>query len=95
MERGRERGWAEVAGEREEDLNAIAAPVLGATAASWSRSSGSKARRDGSTPGAMKAAVAPLLDQAARISAALGYDARLKRGSRRLNRTGGPDTSPV
>jgi DNA-binding IclR family transcriptional regulator len=27
--RARERGWAEAAGEREEDLNAIAAPVLG------------------------------------------------------------------
>lgn len=30
VERVRRRGWAEATGEREEDLNAIAAPVLGA-----------------------------------------------------------------
>jgi DNA-binding IclR family transcriptional regulator len=30
VDRARERGWAEAAGERERDLNAVAAPVLGA-----------------------------------------------------------------
>ena len=72
VERGRERGWAEVAGEREEDLNAIAAPVLdnrGELVAVLGVQ-GPAGRFDA---GAMKAAVAPLLDHAARISAALGY----------------------
>lgn len=30
VERARRRGWAEATGEREEDLNAVAAPVIGA-----------------------------------------------------------------
>ena len=46
--RARERGWAEAAGECEEDLNAVAAPALSAR---WSRSSACRVPRCGSIRG--------------------------------------------
>jgi DNA-binding IclR family transcriptional regulator len=68
--RARERGWAEAVGEREEDLNAIAAPVL--------RSAGTLAAILGVqgpavrfTPRAMRSAAELLLERAALISSTL------------------------
>ena len=68
--RARERGWAEAAGEREEDLNAVAAPVLtpaGALAAILGIQ-GPAARFD---PPAMRSAAELLLEHAAQISSTL------------------------
>jgi IclR family acetate operon transcriptional repressor len=66
------RGWASVTGEREEDLNAIAAPVLEARGelVAILGAQGPAGRFDGP---AMDAAVGPLLERAAAISAALGH----------------------
>ena len=72
LERVRERGWAQSVGEREKDLNAIAAPV-------WDRErtlvaiigvQGPAARF---TARSMRAALQPLLDSAAAVSSAMGW----------------------
>jgi IclR family acetate operon transcriptional repressor len=71
VEETRERGWAEAAGEREEDLNAIAAPVRGLhgelVAILGVQGPASRFGED-----AMRAAVPALLGRAAVLSAALG-----------------------
>ncbi len=72
LERVRERGWAESLGEREDDLNAIAAPIrngLGGLAAIIGLQ-GPAFRFD---PPAMSAALAPLREQAEAVSAKLGW----------------------
>ena len=70
LARARERGWAEAVGEREEDLNAIAAPVLSpaGTLAAILGVQGPAARFD---PRAMRSAAELLLERAALISSAL------------------------
>lgn len=72
VERVRAEGWAQAAGEREEDLNALAAPVLGARGelAAIVGIQGPGARFD--APG-MRAAVPHLLAAAADISVRLGF----------------------
>jgi len=74
LERARARGYAEAAGEREEDLNAIAAPVRGAHGelAAILGVQGPAARFG---PAAMEAAVPALLERAAALSRALGHPA--------------------
>ncbi|MBA2461607.1 MAG: IclR family transcriptional regulator [Actinobacteria bacterium] len=72
LERVRERGWAESLEEREDDLNAIAAPIrngLGGLAAIIGLQ-GPAFRFD---PPAMSAALAPLREQAEAVSAKLGW----------------------
>jgi DNA-binding IclR family transcriptional regulator len=68
--RVRERGWAEALGEREEDLNAVAAPILSAagTLAAILGVQGPAVRFN---PRAMRNAAELLLDRAALISSAL------------------------
>lgn len=67
----RRRGWAQAGGEREEDLNAIAAPIVGSrgelTAIIGVQGPATRFAR-----AAMRAAVEPLLDSAHAISEALG-----------------------
>lgn len=72
VERVRERGWAEAAGERERDLNALAAPVLGADArmAAILGLQGPEGRFDRQ---ARHAAVDVLLARARAVSEALGW----------------------
>jgi DNA-binding IclR family transcriptional regulator len=72
VDRVRERGWAEAAGERERDLNAIAAPIFGAdgSLAGVVGLQGPEGRFDRS---ARRAAVAPLLAHANAVSQALGW----------------------
>jgi IclR family acetate operon transcriptional repressor len=71
LERVRHQGWAEAAGEREPDLNAIAAPVLGGrgelVAIMNVQGPASRFGRD-----AMRAALEPLLANAGAVSSALG-----------------------
>ena len=71
----KERGWAQVTGEREEDLNAVAAPVRGSRGELITilGIQGPAGRFDAT---AMETAIGPLLEQAARISAGVGYDRR-------------------
>jgi DNA-binding IclR family transcriptional regulator len=70
--RVRERGWAEAVAEREDDLNAIAAPVLGLSGqlAAIVGVQGPAPRFAGT---AMRTAVEPLRERAAALSAALGW----------------------
>jgi DNA-binding IclR family transcriptional regulator len=68
--RARERGWAEAAGEREEDLNAIAAPVLGPGGA-LAAILGVQGPAVRFSPRAMRSAAELLLERAALISAVL------------------------
>ena len=56
----REQGWARADGEREPDLNAIAAPVFGARA-TWSPSSACRAPPGRFDPAAQDAALPALL----------------------------------
>jgi len=71
VERSRTRGWAEALGEREADLNAVAAPVLDARGELVAiLGLQGPAGRFGS--GALHAALQPLLDRAAETSAGLG-----------------------
>jgi len=74
VERVRERGFARAVGEREEDLNAIAAPVLGSggelVAILGVQGPAWRFGRE-----EMDAALGPLLEHAAAISAELGYRA--------------------
>jgi len=72
LEQARERGWAESLGEREEDLNAIAAPIhndRGGLAAILGLQ-GPAFRFD---TDAMSAAIEPLRERAEAISAKLGW----------------------
>ncbi|MER3410625.1 MAG: IclR family transcriptional regulator [Thermoleophilia bacterium] len=68
------RGWAQATGEREDDLNAVAAPVRGPSgeliAILGVQGPASRFHRD-----SMQAAVAILLDRARALSAALGSPA--------------------
>jgi DNA-binding IclR family transcriptional regulator len=72
VERVRSKGWAEAAGERERDLNAIAAPIVGADGrlAGILGLQGPEGRFD---RGARSAAVAPLLAHSKAVSQALGW----------------------
>jgi DNA-binding IclR family transcriptional regulator len=74
IERVREQGFAQALGERENDLNAIAAPIRGGRGelAAILGVQG-PAARFGS--GELRRAVPPLLERAGTISAALGYRA--------------------
>jgi len=65
-----ERGWAQAVGEREEDLNAIAAPVLD-TAGRLRAVLGVQGPALRFRPRAMRAAVDPLVDRAAHITETL------------------------
>ncbi|MGH3093080.1 MAG: IclR family transcriptional regulator, partial [Gaiellaceae bacterium] len=71
--RVRRRGWARAVREREEDLSALAAPVFGVTgelvAVLGLQGPASRFDRD-----AMQAALAELLDRAAALSHALGWN---------------------
>jgi DNA-binding IclR family transcriptional regulator len=72
LERARKQGYAESTGERERDLNAVAAPVLGAqgelAAILGLQGPGSRFGRE-----AMRASLGPLLEHAAAVSEALGH----------------------
>src|SRR5690242_2617904 len=68
--RARDRGWAEAAGEREEDLNAIAAPVL-SPAGTLVAILGVQGPAVRFRPRAMRSAAELLLERAALISATL------------------------
>ena len=72
LERIRRVGWAEASGEREEHLNAIAAPVFGAhgelAAILGVQGPALRFNRD-----AMRAAVQPLLERTDAVSEALGW----------------------
>jgi len=72
IERVRVQGWADAVDEREVGLSAVAAPVWGATGelAAIVALQGPTSRFD---DGAMRAALPLLLDCAARVSAALGW----------------------
>jgi DNA-binding IclR family transcriptional regulator len=72
VERVREQGWAEAAGERERDLNAVAAPIFGAEGrlAGILGLQGPDGRFD--RP-ARRAAVGPLIARANAVSKALGW----------------------
>jgi DNA-binding IclR family transcriptional regulator len=66
----RERGWAQALGEREEDLNAVAAPVLDRSGALVAIL-GVQGPAVRFSPRAMREAVGLLTDKAALISSAL------------------------
>jgi DNA-binding IclR family transcriptional regulator len=68
--RARERGWAEALGEREEDLNAVAAPVLTAAGA-LAAVLGVQGPAVRFNPRAMRSAAELLLERAAVIASAL------------------------
>jgi DNA-binding IclR family transcriptional regulator len=72
VERVRAQGWAEAAGERERDLNAIAAPIFGADSrlAGILGLQGPEGRFDRA---ARKAAVSSLLEHSTAVSEALGW----------------------
>jgi len=72
LEQVRAQGWAEAAGEREADLNAVAAPVFGGRGelAVILGVQGPASRFDGT---AMRAALSPLRERAHAISTALGW----------------------
>jgi DNA-binding IclR family transcriptional regulator len=72
VERVRAEGWAEAAGERERDLNAVAAPIFAADArlAGILGLQGPEGRFDRA---ARRAAVEPLLAAASAVSKALGW----------------------
>jgi DNA-binding IclR family transcriptional regulator len=70
LARARERGWAEAVGEREEDLNAIAAPVL-SPAGTLAAILGVQGPAVRFKPRAMRSAAELLLERAALISSML------------------------
>jgi DNA-binding IclR family transcriptional regulator len=72
VERVRAQGWAEAAGERERDLNAVAAPIFGAEGrlAGILGLQGPGGRFDRN---ARRAAVGPLIARANAVSKALGW----------------------
>jgi DNA-binding IclR family transcriptional regulator len=75
VERVRAQGWAQAVGEREEGLNALAAPVRGSrgelAAVLGVQGPGSRFG-----PDSMTRALEPLLARAAAVSHALGFDSR-------------------
>ena len=68
--RVRDRGWAEAVGEREEDLNAVAAPVLDRSG-KLVAILGVQGPAIRFSPRAMRSGVELLVEKAAQISAAL------------------------
>ena len=72
LERARARGYAEAAGEREEDLNAIAAPVRGVHG-ELVAILGVQGPAGRFGPDAMEAALPALLERAAALSRTLGH----------------------
>jgi DNA-binding IclR family transcriptional regulator len=79
VERARAHGWARARGEREEDLNAIAAPVRGSRGelAAVLGVQGPAARFDAP---AMERALGPLLERAGAVSDALGWNPKDEEG---------------
>lgn len=79
IERVREQGWAQAVGEREDDLNAVAAPVRGSRGelAAVLGIQGPASRFDEQ---AMARAVEPLLARATAVSDALGWRPKAKEG---------------
>lgn len=79
VERVRGRGWARASGEREEDLNAIAAPVRGSRGelAAVLGVQGPASRFD---PPAMEHALGALLERARAVSDALGWNPKDEEG---------------
>jgi IclR family acetate operon transcriptional repressor len=75
VERVRERGWADAIREREDDLAAVAAPVLGAGGA-LAAIVGLQGPASRFGRAAIRAAVAPLLREAAAIGVAVGGGVR-------------------
>lgn len=69
IEKVRERGWAQAVGEREDDLNAIAVPVLDGTGALIAVL-GVQGPAGRFTPRAMRAAIEPLAERAAALASA-------------------------
>jgi IclR family acetate operon transcriptional repressor len=72
VERVRRRGWAEAAGEREEDLNAIAAPVWGSRG-ELTAIMGVQGPASRFGAAARRSALEPLRARAEAVSAALGW----------------------
>lgn len=70
IDRVRERGWAQAVGEREDDLNAVAVPVLDSTG-TLIAVLGVQGPAGRFTPGAMRAAIEPLAERAATLASAL------------------------
>ncbi len=68
----REQGWAQAIGEREEDLNAVAAPVLGA-ARELAAVLGVQGPAGRFGPPAMRSAREAVVEAATELSAALGW----------------------
>jgi DNA-binding IclR family transcriptional regulator len=71
LDRVRDRGFATAVGEREDDLNAIAAPLFGSRG-ELAGIVGVQGPATRFTPKAMAAAVAPLIAHAQEVSSALG-----------------------
>jgi DNA-binding IclR family transcriptional regulator len=69
IERVRQRGWAQAIGEREEDLNAVAVPVLD-SAGALIAVLGVQGPAGRYSPRAMRAALDPLLERAAALASA-------------------------
>ncbi|MDN5748736.1 MAG: IclR family transcriptional regulator [Pseudonocardia sp.] len=69
IEKVRERGWAQAVGEREDDLNAVAVPVVDATGALIAVL-GVQGPAGRFTPRAMRAAIEPLTERAAALASA-------------------------
>lgn len=69
IERVRERGWAQAVGEREEDLNGVAVPVLDGTG-TLTAVLGVQGPAGRFTPRAMRAAIEPLTERAAGLASA-------------------------
>ena len=68
----RAQGWARAVGEREDDLSAIAAPVLGSRG-ELAAILGVQGPSPRFGPDAMEAALGPLLEHARAISGKLGW----------------------
>lgn len=69
IDRVRERGWAQAVGEREEDLNGVAVPVLDGTG-TLTAVLGVQGPAGRFTPRAMRAAIEPLTERAAALASA-------------------------
>jgi DNA-binding IclR family transcriptional regulator len=80
VERVRGQGWAQAVGEREEDLNAIAAPVYGSRG-ELAAVLGIQGPSSRFGEEAMQRALAPLLARAAAVSDALGWRPTAKEGA--------------
>ena len=70
IERVRERGWAQAVGEREEELNAVAVPVLD-SAGALVAVLGVQGPSGRFTPRTMRAAIDPLVERAQALTSAL------------------------